>query len=106
MGNARVKADLRTLCDAVNEWFPSWEFIGASLSVEDLLEWEVIRPEWVFGGRSPRTRALPVAAAKIQGRAAQKRHSKALETAPTKTNADPLPSTEGGEKGPSTQNGH
>jgi hypothetical protein len=106
MGEARIKADLRTLCDAVNEWFPSWEFIGSSLSVEDLLEWDVIRPEWVFGGRSPRTRALPVAAAKTAGCGAKKPHTKALETAPSKTNTDPLPSTEGGEKGPGTRGNH
>jgi hypothetical protein len=106
MGEARVKADLRTLCDAVNEWFPSWEFIGSSLSVEDLVEWDVIRPEWVFGGRSPRTRTLPVAAAKTAGRNAKKPHSKALETTPSKTDTDPLPSTEAGERSSNTQGNH
>jgi hypothetical protein len=106
MAGARLKTDLRTLCDAVNEWFPSFEFSGASLSVEDLVEWEVIRPEWVFGGRSPRTRALPVAPAKTQGRAAKKSHAKVLETASTKTTTNPLPSTEAGEKGPGTRGNH
>jgi hypothetical protein len=103
MGDARIRADLRTLCDAVNEWFPSWEFIGSSLSVEDLLEWDVIRPEWVFGGRSPRTRTPPAAAAKPGGRTAKKTQSKALETTPSKTGTEPLPSTEAGERSPNNQ---
>jgi hypothetical protein len=106
MGGERIKSDLRTLCDAVNEWFPSWEFIGSSLSVEDLLDWEVIRPEWVFGGRSPRTRTLPVAGAKAARRTAKKPDSKALDTTLTKTDSDPLPSTEAGERSPGTRGNH
>jgi hypothetical protein len=97
MGGARLKADLRTLADAVNEWFPSWEFTGSSLSVEDLLDWEVIRPEWVFGGRSPRTRALAVVAARGKGRSTKKQLSEAIEETPQRTDPAPLPGKEAGE---------
>ncbi len=106
LGDARLKADLRTLCGAVNEWFPSWEFSGSSLSVEDLVEWDVIRPEWVFGGRSPRTRTLPVAATKAAGRSTKKPRSKALGTTPSTTDTAPVPSTEAGERSPGTRGNH
>ena len=58
MAGPRIERDLRVLADAVNEWFPAWEFAGSSLGVDDLIEWNVIQPEWAFGGRSPRTRYL------------------------------------------------
>ena len=103
MGEARLKADLRTLAHAVNEWFPSWEFIGSSLSVGDLLEWDVIRPEWVFGGRAPRTRALPPPAAKATMRTTKKAQAKALETEPTQADAGQIPNTEAGERSPGSR---
>jgi hypothetical protein len=106
MGAERLKTDFRTLCNAINEWFPSWEFSGSSLSVEDLVEWNVIRPEWVFGGRASRTRTPPVAAAKTARRTARKPHSKELETTPAKTDADPLPSAEAGERRPGNRDNH
>ena len=53
---SRVDFDLRALADVLNEWFPSWEFTGSYLDFDDLLAWEVVRPEWGFGGRGTRTR--------------------------------------------------
>ena len=53
---SRVDFDLRTIADVLNEWFPSWEFSGSYLNFDDLVAWEVVRPEWGFGGRSARTR--------------------------------------------------
>ena len=53
---SRVDFDLRALADVLNEWFPSWEFSGSYLDFDDLLAWEVVRPEWGFGGRGTRTR--------------------------------------------------
>jgi len=53
---SRVDFDLRALADVLNEWFPSWEFSGSYLDFNDLLAWEVVRPEWGFGGRGTRTR--------------------------------------------------
>jgi hypothetical protein len=51
-----MEMDLRILADAVNEWFPTWEFNGKYLDFQDLLDWEVIKPEWGFAGRNVRTR--------------------------------------------------
>lgn len=56
MGRARMEADLRILADVLNEWFPTWEFSGSFLRFDDLLAWNVVKPEWGFGGRSLRTR--------------------------------------------------
>ena len=53
---SRIDLDLRTLADVLNEWFPTWEFNGSYLDFDDLLAWEVVRPEWGFGGRAARTR--------------------------------------------------
>ena len=52
----RIDFDLRTIADALNQWFPSWEFSGSCLDFDDLLAWEVVRPEWGFGGRAVRSR--------------------------------------------------
>jgi hypothetical protein len=106
LGQERLKTDLRVLASAVNEWFPTWEFSGSSLTVEDLLEWNVIRPEWVFGGRSPRTRMLPAAPAKAQARLAKKTAPESEEGSP-KTEAQPetatLPNPEPGGRSPGIQ---
>ena len=45
----RRETDLRILADITNEWFPSWEFAGKSLRFHDLLEWGVVKPEWLIG---------------------------------------------------------
>jgi hypothetical protein len=55
-GRQRMERDLRALADVINEWFPSWEFKGACLSFDDLVAWDVVKPEWGFGGRGTRTR--------------------------------------------------
>jgi hypothetical protein len=59
----RRETDLRILADITNEWFPSWEFAGKSLRFHDLLEWGVVKPEWVIGSTRSgvrRTTAVPV----------------------------------------------
>jgi hypothetical protein len=108
MGSERLKTDICTLAAAVNEWFPTWEFSGSSLTVEDLLEWNVIRPEWVFGGRSPRTRARPATPAKSQVGLAKKPVSKPAESG-EKTEPQPAPVThpdsEAGGRPPNVQSG-
>lgn len=64
MAGPRLDKDIRLLCEAINEWFPSWEFKGSCLTVADLIEWNVIQSDWTFGGRSPRARHRPAPAAK------------------------------------------
>lgn len=59
----RRETDLRILADMTNEWFPSWEFAGKSLRFRDLLEWGVVKPEWVIGSTRSgvrRTTAVPL----------------------------------------------
>jgi hypothetical protein len=56
MAAPRFEDDVRLLFEAINEWFPSWEFSGSCLKVDDLIEWNVVLPQWTFGGRSRRTR--------------------------------------------------
>jgi hypothetical protein len=51
-----MEEDLCALANAMNEWFPSWEFKGSHLTFEDLVGWGVVKPEWGFGGRGARTR--------------------------------------------------
>jgi len=62
MRRSRLETDLRALADVINEWFPTWEFSGGYLCFSDLVEWQVIKPEWGFGGRSVRTRESAFAA--------------------------------------------
>jgi hypothetical protein len=106
MGSERLKADIRILASAVNEWFPTWEFNGSCLTVQDLLEWNVIQPEWVFGGRSPRTRARPATPTKPKVRRAKKTVSKPAE-AEAKVESPPetlpLPNPETGGRPPGVQ---
>lgn len=45
----RLEGDLQILADAVNEWFPSWEFRGKPLRFDDLVEWGVVDARWVVG---------------------------------------------------------
>jgi hypothetical protein len=52
----RMEMDLRVLANAINEWFPTWEFNGKYLDFDDLVDWEVVKPEWGFGGKNVRTR--------------------------------------------------
>ena len=52
----RCELDLRALADVLNEWFPSWEFNGSCLTFDDLVVWDVVKPEWCFGGRGVRHR--------------------------------------------------
>ena len=52
----RCERDLRTLADAINEWFPCFEFRGTYLTFDDLIAWDVVKPEWCFGGRGVRNR--------------------------------------------------
>lgn len=52
----RMEADFRILADAVNEWLPCWEFKGSFLRLEDLIQWGVVEPSWVFGGMRSRGR--------------------------------------------------
>jgi len=56
IGRQRCERDLRTLADACNEWFPSFEFRGTFLTYHDLVLWDVVKPEWCFGGRGVRNR--------------------------------------------------
>jgi len=58
LGHRRRDRDIQTLCGVINEWLPCWEFKGSCLNVTDLIEWNVVQPEWVFGGQSARTRHL------------------------------------------------
>jgi hypothetical protein len=50
----RQALQLRTLASIVNEWFPSWEYAGAGLDANTLIELRVTRPEWVFGAKTSR----------------------------------------------------
>ncbi len=96
--NRRMETDLRILADALNEWFPSWEFNGGYLTFNDLLDWEVVKPEWGFGGRSIRTRDRPgtpcrtktVPPAEQDGDAPPKEHDAAQSAPPSRTR-NPLP---------------
>jgi hypothetical protein len=56
LGRQRCERDLRALADAINEWFPCFEFRGACLTYDDLVVWDVVKPEWCFGGRGVRSR--------------------------------------------------
>jgi len=92
MAGPRHDKDISILCEAINEWFPSWEFMGSCLSVADLIEWNVIQPEWTFGGRSPRTRHLPAPSAKPGTSAAKRKPaSKTKQKAAQTTKQGSLP---------------
>lgn len=56
LGRQRCERDLRQLADCINEWFPCFEFRGACLTFDDLVVWDVVKPEWCFGGRGVRNR--------------------------------------------------
>lgn len=106
LGPERLKTDLRILASAVNEWFPTWEFSGSSLTVEDLLEWNVIRPEWVFGGRSPRTRTVPSVPENAQASLAKKPEPKSPEGGSkpeSQPETEPLPNPDAGGRSPGVQ---
>jgi len=56
LGRQRCERDLRQLADCINEWFPCFEFSGSCLTYDDLVVWDVVKPEWCFGGRGVRNR--------------------------------------------------
>jgi hypothetical protein len=90
MSGPRLDKDIRLLCEAINEWFPSWEFKGSCLSVSDLSEWNVILPGWIFGGRSPRTRHLPAPQAMPDAPASKRKPTSKTRTKPGQASL-PLP---------------
>jgi hypothetical protein len=75
-GGQRCERDLRALADVVNEWFPCWEFKGSCLTFDDLVVWDVVKPEWCFGGRGVRNR--PEALAKAGRAGVRAKESRAL----------------------------
>jgi hypothetical protein len=77
LGRQRCERDLRTLADACNEWFPCFEFSGSCLTFDDLVVWDVVKPEWCFGGRGVRNR--PEAPANAGRTNIRVKESRALE---------------------------
>jgi hypothetical protein len=84
---------LRQLADCINEWFPCFEFRGGCLTYDDLVVWDVVKPEWCFGGRGVRNRPeAPVNKGRTSVRSNESRALEEMENS-EKTDAQaPLPS--------------